>query len=133
MAQGQRARLITARSLDRNELPVFIIRSFQNCHAVYTAHINRYGVIRQHVELTSGSKLQDQCLLPVHQGTRATLTGMAQRQRARLITARTYDRNVLPVSISICLLYRNRPSSWTLNVAGIGITQRKRWTAGPKS
>ena len=28
---------------------------------------------------------------------RSCFTGMAQRQRARLITARSHDRNVLPV------------------------------------
>ena len=43
MAQRQRARLITARSQDQNLLPVFIIRSFQNCHAVFTATIHRGG------------------------------------------------------------------------------------------
>ena len=32
---------------------------------------------------------------------------MAQRKRAGLITPRTYDRNVLPVSITIQLLYRS--------------------------
>ena len=42
----------------------------------------------------------------VHQGTGATLTGMAQRQRAGLITPRTPDRNGLPVSI-IRPLYRS--------------------------
>ena len=30
---------------------------------------------------------------------RSCFTGMAQRQRARLITARSHDRNVLPVFI----------------------------------
>ena len=58
------------------------------------------------MELTSGSKLQDRCLLPVHQGTRATLTGVAQRKRAGLITPRSYDRNVSPVSLHFAL-YRS--------------------------
>ena len=39
-------------------------------------------------------------IAPVHQGTRATLTGIAQRQRAGLITLRSLDRNELPVSNS---------------------------------
>ena len=43
MAQRQRAGLITPRSLDRNGLPVFIIRSFQNCQAVTTATFHRRG------------------------------------------------------------------------------------------
>ena len=56
----------------------------------------------------------------MHQGTRATLTGMAQRQRAGLITPRSLDRNELPVSISIQLLYRSstRPHMDTFNRHG---------------
>ena len=45
------------------------------------------------------------------------LTGMAQRQRAWLITTRSLDRNGLPVSIPIRQLYRSGRSSWTLNAA----------------
>jgi len=71
------------------------------------------------VELTSGSKLQDQCLLPVHQGTRATLnrhSSAAERLKTpssthqdsqeseledgyRLISGRSQDRNMLSVYI----------------------------------
>jgi hypothetical protein len=43
MAQRQRAGLITPRSQDQNLLPVFIIRSFQNCQAVTTATFHRRG------------------------------------------------------------------------------------------
>ena len=45
MAQRQRAGLITPRSLDRNGLPVFIIRRFtRTYHAVNTAiTIHRHG------------------------------------------------------------------------------------------
>ena len=123
MAQRQRAGLITPRTLDRNELPVFYIRRFtRTYHAVNTATkpIHRHGAEAargaHNSEVTRSKRvagillfagLQEPTTLSIQQQN--IFTGMAQRQRAGLITPRTLDRNELPV-FYIRLLYRSRPS-----------------------
>ena len=105
MAQRQRAGLITPRSQDQNLLPVFIIRSFQNCQAVTTATLHRRGaeVARAaHNRKDIRSKrivgiFQFAVFRTAKLSPQQHFTGMAQRQRAGLITPRTLDRNGLPV------------------------------------
>ena len=79
MAQRQRAWLITTRSQDQNLLPVFIIRSFQNCHAVTTAQqhftdvAQRYARVAHNHEVTGSKPVVGIYLhiAMVHQGTGA--------------------------------------------------------------
>jgi hypothetical protein len=55
------------------------------------------------------------------------LTGMAQRQRAGLITPRSLDRNELPVYISLHLLYRSRRGASSAHYAVLKPPPRKGW------
>ena len=86
MAQGQRAGLITPRSLDRNGLPVFY---------------NSY-VLQKHAVNASDFK---QKLNTLHRGGAGVARGAHNSE----------DIGSRPISgiHSICWLYRNQPSSWT--------------------
>ena len=115
MAQWQRARLITSRTQDRSLLPVFISSAgLQNTPtAVSTATIHRDGAEEargaHNPEVTGSIPVSGIYHLSALQkpmvtvratlNTSHTFTGMAQWQRARLITLRTQDRSLLPVFI----------------------------------
>ena len=75
MAQRKRAGLITPRSLDRNELPVFT--------PSWVGSFSHFTEMARHSYATIN--------------TATYLTGMAQRKRAGLITLRSLDRDELPV------------------------------------
>jgi hypothetical protein len=122
MAQRQRAvslcGLITPRSLNQNGLPVFLhtshrcIKALEQPHNTHTHTQHRHGagVARgAHNSEVTGSKpvagipsiapaLQKLAVMAKRRQNTAThFTGMAQRQRAGLITPRSLDRNGLPV------------------------------------
>ena len=98
-------RLITARTYDRNVSSVFIIRSFQNCLAVNTAPYHRSGAGgargAHNSEVTGSNPVSGIFQFAVFRTAKLSpqqhFTGMAQRQRAGLITPRSLDRNGLPV------------------------------------
>ena len=61
-----------------------------------------------------------------HNNTPKHFTGMAQRQRARLITLRTPDRNGLPVLLIIshqCMKALAQSGSVTINRVGMGSSE----------
>jgi hypothetical protein len=118
MAQRQRAGLITPRTQDRNLLPVPVLIEFIALYG-HRRQINRHGAeeargahnsedVRS--KLTAGTSpyrvhrsvwtfpRQD---IEYIEDDEDKLTGMAQRQRAGLITPRSQDRNLLPVSVHI--------------------------------
>ena len=115
MVQRERARLITSRTQDRNLLPVFIISAgLQNTPtAVSTATHHRLSSSGERTahnrEVAGSTPAGGIYLLSALQkpmvtvratlNTSHTFTGMAQWQRARLITLRTQDRSLLPVFI----------------------------------
>ena len=136
MAQWQRARLITSRTQDRSLLPVFSISAGLSEHANRCLYSNNHRDGAEDArgahnpEVTGSSPVSGIYHLSALQKpmvtARATLntstlfTGMAQRQRARLITLRTQDRSLLPVfSISAGLsehanrcLYSKHSPGW---------------------
>ena len=112
MAQRQRAGLITLRSYDRNVLPVsFTSPALQKLAVIAkrrqnTASYHRGGAEearRAHNSEDVGSKPTSGIHHTSHWCIKALehlITDMAQRQRARLITARTLDRDQLSVLIT---------------------------------
>jgi hypothetical protein len=105
MAQRQRAGLITPRSLDQNGLPVYIthrIGASRHWSILSTGMAQRLARGAHNSEVTRSKRVagiyhtSHWCIKALEH----LITGVAQRQRARLITARTYDRNVSPVSIT---------------------------------
>ena len=105
VAQGQRARLITLRTPDRNGSPVFL----QFSRFIVLPHnppasswdVQKWPVLMQTL---------NSIFRPAGDVKRSitSFTGVAQRKRARLITLRTPDRNGSPVSSSLRLLYQNQ-------------------------
>jgi len=102
-------RLITARTYDRNVSSVFYIRRFTRiCHAVNTATkpIHRRGAEAARAAHNCKDIRSKRIVGILHSQVYKNLprcqysthfTGMAQRQRAGLITPRSLDQNQLPV------------------------------------
>jgi len=111
MAQRQRAGLITPRSQDRNLLPVskhspalqkLVVKLDVKGSTQYHRHGAEAARGAHNPEVT-GSKPVAGIHHTSHWCIKALehlITDMAQRQRARLITARTQDRNLLSVFIT---------------------------------
>ena len=102
MAQGQRAGLITPRSLDRNGSPVS-----NSSHRIGASRhwSTKTGMAQRKRAGLITPRTYDRNVLPVSNSSHrigasrhwSTKTDMAQRQRAWLITTRTLDRNGLSV------------------------------------
>ncbi len=109
MAQGQRAGLITPRSYDRNVSPVSIIISHRCIKALEQLFYRRGAAAARgaHNSEVTGSKRVAGIILFVcfTEALRhmlcdvkhSTFTGVAQRERAGLITPRSQDQSLSPV------------------------------------